>query len=150
MTARRRIKEIAVYSGARLQAHRAACLLEEHGIACRLICDESPVVYASRRAWSQKPDCCILVAAEQVSQAQQLLAPLQLLESRQASRIARGIGWWFVGMALCAMGGTVFLFAAMFGPRSNAIGALACYIALLVLLIGASRRSSRSVERERQ
>ena len=141
--------ESVVYSASPLQATRAARLLEEHGIACHVIANEQQYSYAHRRVWNQKPGCHVVVAAEQLAQAQQLIAPLQLRESQHATRIARSIGWRLVGMALSAMSGTVFLIAAMFGPRINAIGAVACYLALLVLLLGASHHSPASLDRER-
>ena len=137
-----RVVETAVYGAARAQAHRVMCMLQEHGIACRILSEPRPYHYwyTNFSPWP-RPQCRVLVPAEQVALAQQVLAPLQQLESRQASRIARRIRWRFVSMALCAVGCASFTIAAIFGPGSYVIGALACFGALLALLIGAHRQS---------
>jgi len=140
--------EIVVYTADRLQAHRARILLAKHGIASKWICDE-PQKYPYAHTWGFKPDTRVLVAAEQVAEAQELLAPLQLQESREATHIARRMRWRFVGMALCLTGGGIFTAAAVFGPGSYAIGAVVCFTALLVLLVGASHQSITKPERER-
>jgi len=141
------MSEIAVYWGTALQVGQAAYLLHKHDIACRTEAEKEGYYWPNSSPWA-KPNCSVLVPAEQVALAQQVLAPLLLLESRQARRIASRIRWRFVGMALCLAGGGGFTLAAVFGPPSYAIGAVVCFTALLVLLIGASHQSMTKPERE--
>ncbi len=102
--------EVAVYWAAGVQAHRAACLLNEHGIRCRTLCEGSKFYRAAASMW-RKPSCRVVVAVEQVDRARQVLAPLQLIEAREAGRIAKSVGWRLAGMALCAIGGCIFTLA---------------------------------------